>query len=244
MEYKEYYTNDERRLITSVGPVGSKCNVEIPNDIVELSKGNFRQCEYIKKIIFPNYLLEINDESFYNCIFLEELNIPKNIRAIGSYAFYNCCHLKKVKFEADIKVLKPYTFTKCRSLEEIEIPEGVEKISNGAFEDCENLRKVIFPSSLRKIEKDIFSFCYNLEEVIINAECKIPKDIFTKTSSNVYEGCNFKVYITEKSFELSPEFVEIYKDNIDFIKPKTLDDLLNEGKSFREINKMYSEKEL
>ena len=241
MQYKEHYTNEEKRLITSIGPVGSKCDVEIPNDIVELSKSNFRQCEYIKKIIFPNYLLEINDESFYNCIFLEELNIPKNIRAIGSYAFYNCCHLKKVKFEADIKVLKPYTFTKCRNLEEIEIQEGVEKISNGVFEDCENLRKVIFPSSLRKIEKDIFPFCYNLEEVIINAECKIPKDIFTKTSSNIYEGCNFKVYITEKSFELSPEFVEIYKDNIDFIKPKTLDDLLNEGKSFREINKIYGE---
>ena len=52
-----------------------------------------------------------------------------------------------------------------------------------------------------------------------------------------------KIYIEKDLPDFSPDFVKEYKDKIEIIKIKTLDDLLAEGKSLREISNIYKEKE-
>ena len=81
----------------------------------------------------------------------------------------------------------------------------------------------------------VFSDCADLKEVIINAKCKLPVDLFCKCNNLKH------IYITKESYDLSPWFVNEYESKIKIIEPKTLDDLLNEGKSLKELSRMYKE---
>ena len=60
-------------------------------------------------------------------------------------------------------------------------------------------------------------------------------------SRDIFNGCNIleKIHITPESYKLSPDFVFEYKDKIEIIKQKTLDELLDEGKSLKEISNIY-----
>ena len=51
-----------------------------------------------------------------------------------------------------------------------------------------------------------------------------------------------KIYATEESLKLSPNFAKYYKDKIELIK--SLDDLLNEGKSLKEISKIFKTEDI
>ncbi len=127
-------------------------------------------------------------------------------------------------------------FRSCRNLKEIELSEKIEIIGQNAFYCCA-IEKIDIPSSIKYINSNAFTFCFNLKEIAIKSKCKICNDIF-KACSNLE-----KIYITKKSFNISPDFVKEYGDKIELIN-KTLDELLNEGKSFHEINKLMENNEI
>ena len=57
---------------------------------------------------------------------------------------------------------------------------------------------------------------------------------------NLLESCENleKIYITKESFIKSPDFIKEYGDKIEIIN-KSLDELLDEGKSLKEISSIY-----
>ena len=204
LEYKKEY-EIERDQITSIGPVGSGCDIEISNDVTT--------CTNLKKVTLPFSVQKINQGAFYCCQSLTEVILPDSIKYIGDNAFRESMELKKIN-----------------------LPNSIIELGRNIFFNCESLEKLEIPSSVEIISDSICGYCPNLKEIKINAKCKLPKHLLY--------GCNElkKVYITKESFTLSPDFIEMYKNKLEIeIINKSLDELLDEGKSLREIREILKE---
>ena len=179
----------------------------------------------------PDNITKINAK-FCDCTNLETVILSDSITLIEKEAFEYCYKLKNINL-SNVERICDWAFHECNSLKEIEFPNSMKFIDDNAFDSCESLEKIIIPSSIEKISYEAFCDCCNLKEAIINAKCELPCDIFS--------GCNIleKIHITPESYKLSPDFVFEYKDKIEIIKQKTLDELLDEGKSLKEISNIY-----
>ncbi len=192
------------------------------------------QCFYannvIEHIVLPttNPLI-IEDRAFENCKALKEIVVPKNVIHLGNATFNNCTSLEKVILEANIKAIGPFTFTNCESLKEIVIPEGVERIHENAFYNCFRLKKVILPKSLKQIDRNVFRQCLLLKSITIPKDVKIKDVIFDNTIE--------KIIIDRNTLIKLPYFKSLYEGK--FVINKTLDELLEEGKSLHEISRIY-----
>ncbi len=160
---------------------------------------------------------------------LEEIILPENTEYLGEHSFENCKNLKSVKLNSNLKRIEPSTFRNCTALEKIVIPEGIEMIYSNAFNGCTSLKEVILPNSLIKINMGVFENCPSLKKIVLPNNVKIPGKIFDDTIE--------KIYISEKILEDMPSWLKYYDDKI-ICKP-TLDDLLDECKSLREISNIY-----
>ena len=192
------------------------------------------QCFYandvIEHIVLPttNPLI-IEDRAFENCKALKEMVVPKNVVHLGNATFNNCTNLEEVILEANIKAIGPFTFTNCESLKEIVIPEGVERIHENAFYNCFRLKKVVLPKSLKQIDRNAFRQCLLLKSITIPKDVKIKDVIFDNTIE--------KIIIDKNTLIKLPYFKSLYEGK--FVINKTLDELLEEGKSLHEISKIY-----
>ena len=83
----------------------------------------------------------------------------------------------------------------------------------------------------------VFNECNNLKTAKIKSKCEIPANTF------IYCENLEKIYIEKDFPDFSPDFMNEYKNKIEIIKIKTLDDLLAEGKSLREISNIYKNEE-
>ncbi len=261
MEYKKRYTKEEKELITSVGPEGSCCDVGIPLDIKKIPEDIFFECINLKRIVLPNNIEAIEFGAFEGCEKLETVEIP-SVRKIMSSAFFNCPMLKEIELSKDIIEIHDETFGGCESLESIclppsikrigmnafwgcrslkmiDLPDSIDVIDKQAFSGCIKIEEITLPKNIRKIGDNAFAGCYDLKVAIINSNCQIPESIFNECEKLE------KIYVTKEAFLRSHFFTENekYKDKIEIIKPKSLEDLLDEGKSLREISNIIKEQE-
>ena len=121
-------------------------------------------------------------------------------------------------------------FSNCNSLENVTIPKNVKTISSGAFYDCEKLKDVVLNEGLQEIKAYAFDDCYELNTL------KVPKSVkyIHKSIFGLYSNIDNKKIIIQN--ELNKEFMDKFKNNIVYL---SLDMLLNEGKSLKEISNMY-----
>ena len=189
----------------------------------------YKEAEYI--ILPEDNPLKIENNAFEHCEKLKEITIPSNVTFLGSKAFYWCTDLEKVNLKANIKEINQYTFYYCKSLKEIVLPEGIEIINVSAFCNCRNLEKVILPNSLKWIETSAFSSCPKLKEIFI------PKN--THINGRPFERDTIEsIYIDSETLSSCQSvFISAYKDKIK--NYPTLDELLESGKSLREISNIY-----
>ena len=185
----------------------------------------------IEKIILPEKVpLTIASRAFENCVNLKEITLSENINFIGNKVFFNCINLERVNFKANVKEISDSMFYNCISLKKIIIPEGIEKINKCAFFKCTNLEEVILPNSLKEIEDGAFMNCPSLKEIML------PKNV--KISAIVFDCSLKKIYVTAETFDNLSDLVKsIHKGS--FKNYPTLDELLESGKSFREISNIY-----
>jgi len=205
-----------------------------PSAIV-IAKQCFYNNQNVKHINLSN-IKYIENNAFERCLKLEEIKLPENLEYLGAYSFESCHNLKKVIFNNNLEEINTFTFVNCLSLKDVIIPEGIKKINSFAFLMCNSLEKIVLPQSIEFLDEAIFSGCENLKKIVINASCEIPESLIS--SPNIEN-----IYITKKSFNKSPDFVSRYKDIIEIVD-ESLDELLNKGKSFSEINKMIKNNEI
>jgi len=83
--------------ITSIGPVGSGADIEIP-DSVTIINGTFQKCSNLSKVVIPNSVTTIDSSSFAYNNNLTEVTIGTGVTNIKSWAFAPCEKLTKVIF--------------------------------------------------------------------------------------------------------------------------------------------------
>ena len=115
----------------------------------------------------------------------------------------------------------------------VHVPENITNISVRSFVLNPYIEKIYIGSAVKAIHLDSFNRCDNLEEIVIKSD-----DVLLG-NENIAKKCpNLKnIYLTTKAYQKN---IKIVKNN-PLYKTITLDVLLDEGKSFKEINNVYKE---
>ena len=191
---------------------------------------NNRNLRYIS---LPNNLEKIESSAFEKCVHLKEINLPDNVKSIGVQTFNMCYSLEKIKLSKNLKKISPFAFSNCTALKEIIIPEGVEKICEGAFFNCNNLKKVILPSTLKVLENNVFTQCESLREISLPSGVQVEDTTFDDKIETIY--------IDKETLKKLPCFEAAYFYKIKEKEKISLDDLLNEGKTLRQIEAIHKD---
>ena len=131
-----------------------------------------------------------------------------------------------------LESIKFCTFMGCYNLKHIEIPV-CKDIDACAFAHCTSLRKIVLPKTLENVKSGIFFDCKKLEEITFRSDIIVPLDIFAFCPKLK------EIHVSENFVELNKDFANFYKDKIIV---NSLDDIIINAKSFKEINNIYKEK--
>ena len=126
------------------------------------------------RVTIPNNVIAIGEGAFRNCLGLNEIIIPEGVNSIGYEAFQGCKALKKVQFPNSLVEIGWYAFKYCNNLSEITLPDNITKIGAGAFEGCTNLTAVSLPNNSNGPQRydreqmiGAFGRCVNLKTVVM-----------------------------------------------------------------------------
>lgn len=236
------------------------------DNLKNICYGVFKNCSKLENIEFPSSLCSINNEIFDGCYRIKEIYLPASLTFIEEKAFHSCPNLEKIEvdpknkdfcsedgvlFLKDKTALVVYPICKKENtykipsettiiadnafafnglIKEVIFPDNLEFIGSGAFM-WTNITKAYLPDSLRNLLSYSFTNCRHLKEVKLPDNVRISNGVF----ANTYE---LKEINVSKTFiKNHPKFVEEFKDKIRITK--TLEELLEEGTSFKEINKKF-----
>ena len=92
------------------GYIGEGGDIAIPNDVVRISRGAFK-----------------------NNLTVTGVTIPGSVKTIGDYVFTGCKNLANVTIQDGVAELGESMFTDCSSLKSVSIPASVTRIKSWAF---------------------------------------------------------------------------------------------------------------
>ena len=206
---------------------------------------SFMYCSYLKRINIDN-----KNENFCavdNVVFSKDMKkllfypsskigkiykVPEGVETIGNRAF-NESKLEKIILPDTLRELEKYAFVGSKKLTDINLPCNLKALSDYVFKNT-NIKELTLPASLNDIDYDAFSDS-NLKTVFIPEKLiDIGPDAFDYCS-NLKE-----IHIAKNWANLHPEFSENYKEYLVF--PMTIDEIIEASNSFKEINKMFKDK--
>ncbi len=188
----------------------------------------------IQKIIFPEKIRHLAEGCLSDVYGLKEVDFTNtNLNRIGAKAFSNCQDLEKVILSQNVNISQ-YAFKSCIKLQKINI-ENASSIGHCVFKNCRELTEVTINGYLSDC---VFEGCTKLKNIYF---LKNADTIYEDSFSTIFEDCeNLKnIYIDKKIAEKVKETIENEfgrNKNIN-ICDNFLDILIENNKSFKEINK-------
>ena len=176
--YLKVEDREDGTWIVGYNASGFPENLKIPNGIVGIEKGAFRNCLLLESVEIPKSVKYV--DGFESCEMLERVTLANGVETIGDRAFFYCASLTNITIPKSVKEIKGDAFSSCTSLKSIEIPDSVERI--GSFYGCTSLESIVIPDSQESIDISAFSSCTSLKSVKIGGGV---------TSINLYafQGC-------------------------------------------------------
>ncbi len=159
----------------------------------------------------PNTVTRIEDGAFGENKNLEKITMNDNVLEIGKMAFNGCRKLKEIELSNSVKILEQTTFACCENLKSVKLPKNLEILENFVFNNCKNLEEITIPETVKQISNNIFNNCDKLT----------------------------KIKVTNKWIKNHPDFEEFFNEKIE--RPKTIEQLIDEGKTLKEINRILKE---
>lgn len=139
-----------------------------PQNVETIGWRCFRDCTYLKEVIFSDNLKSIMTEAFYGCKSLEKISLPESVETIEGTAFYNCEKLEEVNMEgSSLKTIGTNAFSGCVSLKNVILSDSLQKIDQLAFANCTSLENVEMPRSLETLGERAFYGCSSLTNITI-----------------------------------------------------------------------------
>lgn len=151
-------------------------NSTIPNTVLIIGYGAFKNCTGLNSIVIGNSVTTIESEAFSGCRNLAEINLPSSVTTIGYNAFLD-----------------------CKGLQSIFLPASVTSVDNRFLEGCDNLVSIIVDSD--NPEYDSRENCNAIIHTADNSlivGCKtssIPSSV-TRIGSCAFENCKGLTEIT------------------------------------------------
>ncbi len=159
---------------------GGYAEVRIPDDVVEIAEGVFRDRKSIRRLVLPESLETIGAGAFAGCIHLEKIEVEKScaLEDVGENAFAGTPWLLsqgesptlngvllerpmldqgELVLSETIRVIPKGLFRGWEALSSLRLPEGLEKIGAGAFADCVHLEEISGECLLQDVGKDAFA---------------------------------------------------------------------------------------
>ena len=265
----KYEGNDENVIIPDdINALGPDCfkdtsvkSVYVPDSVTQIDAA-FSECKTLEKIRLPKKLNRLAELAFYDCNNLKEVNIPsidklraqtfedcqklekvtfeEGLEEIMYRCFAGCYKIKSVTFPSSLRIIGDEAFNCCDELEEINLNEGLKYIGSFAFENVP-AKTLIIPSTVEFIENSAF-YKNKFETVIFkpNKEQRI-----LEFDDELFDNCDFiKNIFVPKYFEDDESAMFVLKEfgNVIALDEKhlSLDDLINKGKSLKEINSVIN----
>ena len=92
------------------------CNsTVIPEDIVNIGDGAFKNCDGITTVTLPTSVKIIGKSAFEGCSNMTDIVLPEGLQEIGDLAFADCVNLKSVKLPASVTRVGDAAFKNCTS---------------------------------------------------------------------------------------------------------------------------------
>jgi len=200
----------------------SKCNSII------LNLGSFYS-NRAKKLVLPQTITYIPVECFGNNDF-ETIDLPNSLERIDARAFEGCEFLKTLDTK-NVKIINLQAFGDCKKLKEINFNSKLEEIEEYAFCDCNSLINVnLNKTNITTLKSFVFDKCKHLNKIILPSTIEIlEKDCLRDTLIKTI------MLPTQKE-------IKNFDPGITIKKP-TIDNLLEDNMSFREINNLLKNKE-
>ncbi len=140
--------------------VATRCNVldlsDTDIEITDIHATLFLSVINLTKVVLPDSLLRIGFGSFKDCSKLEEVIFNKNLSCIRSEAFMNC-NLKTVILPESMKQIGSYAFSKNK-ISILKLNEGLLDIDEFAFSG-NNIDEIFIPSTV----EDFYTSCFAIE---------------------------------------------------------------------------------
>jgi len=175
------------------------------------------------KRITSNQDILLSEGTFYNCN-LEEVNLITCL--VPSNCFYNS-KIDKLTLK-ETKAIGSTSFANC-TINELNLPDTLETIDVAAFMNCKfGFTKLILPPSVQFINRDVF------KDTNITDIC-LPDSI--RNIGNLNET-DITLHVSKELFEKIKPELKNFNCNV---VVKTLEDILDENKSFREVNELLKE---
>lgn len=157
-------------------------SLTIPDDVVEIGDGAFKNCEKLETIELSSSITEIGSESFRGCKRLQTITFGENIKKVGESAFRDCIGLKSITVSNPEVEIGERAFENCARLSEINLPSDMAEIYGGVFNSCKSIESITLPDELTILGESSFADCVKLKSI------KVPEKV-TKIDDMVFNGC-------------------------------------------------------
>lgn len=225
------------------GYEGKDSYVTVPDGVIEICRGAFKDNDIIKTIILPNTIEKIEEKAFEKCKNLEHIEFV-SVKQCNGCSFCNCPNLKtsiiceksliRVSQSIDgtyvipdgISEIQEGAFCGCEKITDLVIPTSVTSIKKNAFLSCKKLKKVVLPSSLKELES-AFGECTQLQSIVlsdgierINFEAFY--SCYNLTSMSLPDSCVLEKTQIDLASEFFPKLNKpIYNNKYFIALPKT-----------------------
>lgn len=195
----------------------------------------FENCKYLENITFPSTLIKIGECAFDGCVSLKQIDLSKTkLTQITEGAFVDCKNLEKVILPESVKMLQLGAFARC-NIKEINL-DNVNTIWDNVFENCKNL-KLVLPKSVKH-------FTISSLRGTETKNLFIPETVESLFCTPLSPGSIEKITYYKLNANINKNFLKEQKNFDDVIIEKiSLEQLLDNGKTFKEANSLIKELE-
>ena len=119
----------------------SASEVTIPEGIVGIGRGAFKEMFDLETVTMPESLKYIASGAFEDCSWIQDLQFMSGLRYVGPVAFRGCSSLRRAMFADGVENLGTNVFEQCWQMKSVRLPFTVTNIGVRAFSGCSAIRR-------------------------------------------------------------------------------------------------------
>ena len=136
--------------------------------------------------VIPNTVIALDNGAFRECIGMHTIEIPASVTSIGYHTFDYCYDLDTITLPPHLKSIGNSAFAGCEKLIYVTIPDEVTEVGDSAFYDCPWMNYLVLGRNVKQIGNAAF-YGTNL----ITLTCKAMEPPFIDTEDSFWHYGDF-----------------------------------------------------